>query len=63
MRVKVGNEWFDTENTPVAVQFTRQELEYIKSEMPIHEGDRKFAAVKGQDSDKVLAWLRDEVEI
>lgn len=61
MKVKIGDTWYSSERRLLAVQFSREELQFIKEQMPLDEGNRKFGSGPSEDESEFLAWIRDEI--
>jgi len=60
MRVKIGNEWIDSSDQWLAVQFSKEELEAVKK-MDVDGSNRSFASGRDEEEDgkNLLAWMRE----
>lgn len=60
MKVKIGSEWIDSDDQPLAVQFTDSELDFIKNNMDKERSpNNRFAAGLWEDANDALPWLRE----
>ncbi len=62
MRVKVGDAWYDSDETPICVQFGEAEFRYVKDEMTEETAPSLcFAQFPGGfgDAEQMRKWIRE----
>lgn len=57
MRVKIGDTWYDSDDSPVGIQMSDIEWEFIRSgEVP---KNKSFAIGRFETDAELVAWLRE----
>ena len=61
MRVKIGSEWYDSNDMDICVEFDEVELEQVKAINPENAPNRRFAVMqeRGRTPDEMRAWIRE----
>lgn len=57
MKIKIGETWYSAEDQPLSVQFTDEELEFIKSMNRETSPNLRFTAGH-LEGDELLAWAK-----
>lgn len=57
MKVKIGDIWYSAEDQPLSVQFTDEELEFVKTMDRESSPNLRFTA-GNLEGDELLEWAR-----